>query len=190
MTVASAPPAAAGRSWRRARWVAVGVLVVVAGLVAVLATQPSASSLEAGSPLLGRAAPPLVGTTVTGRPFDLATYRGRWVVVNFFASWCTPCQNEEPDLVQWAYAHRAPGSVALVGVAYDDTAASAAAFLRTTGATWPALDDPQGADAVSYGVRGPPEDFVVAPDGLVAAHHTGPITAGQLDQLLSRVGAS
>ena len=105
---------------------------------------------------------------------DLAAYRGRWVCVNFFASWCPPCQQEEPDLVTFAFQHRAPGDAALVGVVYDDTTGNARAFEQSAGATWPTVVDPGGQIALRYGVRGPPETFLISPAGKVVAHLDGP----------------
>jgi cytochrome c biogenesis protein CcmG, thiol:disulfide interchange protein DsbE len=169
-----------------ARWAALGALVVGVGLTAVLATRPSASATEVDTPLLGHVAPPVVGTTLVGAPFDLRAYRGRWVVLNFFASWCPPCQQEQPDLVTFAYRHRGADQPALVGVVYDDSASAARGFLKSTGGTWPALGDPNGQIALSYGVRGPPETFLISPSQIVAAHFDGPITAGELDYWLGR----
>lgn len=182
----TAPQAAPGRR-HPARWIALGALVVVAALIAVLATRPQSGDIEAGSPLLGKTAPAIVAPALGGGRFDLAAYRGRWVVLNFFASWCVPCQQEQPDLVAWAYRHRGPGQPALVGVAFEDAADDARTFLRTTGSTWPAVDDAGGAIGFRYGVSGPPEDFVIAPNGEVAAHHIGPISGAQLDALLQEL---
>ena len=181
-------PATAGRRGHGARWTAVVVLVAVAALVALLATRPPATATEVDTPLLGHPAPALAGTTLGGGSFDLASLRGRWVVVNFFASWCPPCRQEEPELVSFAYAHRGPGDAALVGVAYDDAAGSARQFLSSTGAAWPALGDASGTLAVDFGVRSPPETFLVSPSGIVTAHLDGPVTAAQLDYWLRRAG--
>jgi thiol-disulfide isomerase/thioredoxin len=172
------------------RLAAVCVLVVVAVLLVVLATRPQASELEASSPLLGKPAPAITGTTLSGSSFDLSSYKGRWVVVNFFASWCGPCQQEQPDLVEWSYNHRGPDDPALVGVAVDDAPSQAKAFMTQTGGNWPAVADQNDKLAVDYGVSGPPEFFLVTPAGDIAACHIGPITSAELDALLTRLGAS
>jgi cytochrome c biogenesis protein CcmG/thiol:disulfide interchange protein DsbE len=169
-----------------AKWVAGVALVVGAALVAVLATRPPATATEVDTPLVGQTAPPINGTTLGGTTFRLAALRGRWVVVNFFASWCPPCQQEQPELVAFAYGHRSPGDAALVGVVFDDSASTARGFMSSTGASWPAVVDPGGQIALDYGVRGPPETFFVSPDGTVVAHFDGPMTNASLDYWLAR----
>ncbi len=183
-----AAPAGPGAVQRRhtARWVAGVTLLAGAGLVAVLATRPPATATEVDTPLVGQTAPAIAGPTLSGGTFDLAALRGRWVVVNFFASWCPPCQQEQPELVAFAYAHRSPHDAALVGVVFNDGASTARSFMSSTGATWPAVFDSGGQIALQYGVRGPPETFIVAPDGTVVAHFDGPMTATALDYWLAR----
>jgi cytochrome c biogenesis protein CcmG/thiol:disulfide interchange protein DsbE len=182
------PPSAAGVRHGRhtARWIAGLVLVVAAGLIAVLGTRPPATATEVFTPLLGKAAPGITGTTVSGGSFDLAADRGRWVVVNFFASWCPPCQQEEPELITFAFQHRGARDAALVGVdCCGDATASARGFLASSGATWPAVIDPGGQIALQYGVRDPPETFLVSPSGIVVAHIDGAVRATFLDQQIA-----
>ncbi len=172
-----------------ARWIAASVLIVTAALVAVLATRPQAAD-EASSALVGQPAPgigaaPLGAvTTVEGKTMLLSSLKGHWVVVNFFASWCPPCQDEEPELVSFAYDHRGAGQPVVLGIVYDDSAGNARSFLRSTGATWTAVVDPGGLK-IAYGVTGPPETFVVAPNGVVQAHYIGPITESWLNQVIA-----
>lgn len=88
-------------------------------------------------------------------------------------------------MVAFAFHHRAAGSAALVSVVYDDTASSARNFMTTSGATWPAVVDPSGQIAVDYGVRGPPETFVISPAGKVLVHLDGAVTEADLDKWLA-----
>ena len=82
-----------------------------------------------------------------GRPSRWRSLRGHYVFVNFFASWCGPCQQETPDLVTFDYnQHHTKGGADLVSVVFHDTTASARQFLQSQGATWPAVSDPGGND--------------------------------------------
>jgi cytochrome c biogenesis protein CcmG/thiol:disulfide interchange protein DsbE len=167
----------------------VGVLVVAAGLIAVLATRPPAAVTQVQSPLVGRQAPAVQGATVDGNRFSLARPPGTFVVLNFFASWCEPCQTEGPDLVQFAFEHQRSGDARVVSVVFDDTTAAARSYQATLGATWPTLADTSGRIALSYGVRAPPSTFLIAPDGRVVAYIVAPVTAADLDALIARARA-
>jgi cytochrome c biogenesis protein CcmG/thiol:disulfide interchange protein DsbE len=176
------------RRRRTALYSALALAVVFAAFVGVLATRKSAIDRQARSPLLGQPAPPITGTSVVdGTHVDLSSLRGRFVVVNFFASWCVPCQDEQPQLVKWA--GESP-SHAIVGVLFSDTPGPAKAFLAANAGTWPALADPGGQLALNYGVRGPPESYLLDPQGVVLAKFVGEVSAAGLDRLVARAQAA
>ncbi len=164
------------------RWVALGVGVVLALLVAVLFTRTPGGE-SAASPVLGRLVPPVAGPTLSGDPYDIDDHRGEWVVVNFFASWCGPCRQEHPELVDFAAdADRLDASV--VSVAFDDTEADAREFFETLGGSWPVLVEGTAGVGVDFGVTGVPETYLVAPDGTVAARWVSQITATGLSDAI------
>lgn len=181
-TPAPAPPPP-GPSRHTARWAALGVGAVVALLVGVLATRPPAADVVAPSPLLGQPAPEIEGPDLDGTTARLSQLRGRWVLVNFFATWCIPCVREHPELVRFSDRHPAE-DVRVLAVVYDDQPADVARFFAERGGSWPVVDDP-GAK-VDFGVRGIPESFLVDPDGVVRTRVIGGVTADGLDGLLRR----
>ena len=174
---------------RTALYTALGLGVVVSLLVGVLATRKSAENALAASPLVNKAAPVLNGTTLTGGPFSLSAQRGRYVIVNFFASWCVPCLQEHPELDKFTQRHQG-GDAQLVSVLFDDDPASARAFFERHGGDWPVVDDPGAKAALDFGVRGPPESFVVDTNGYVVTRIVGRVTADGLDRIISQTKAA
>jgi cytochrome c biogenesis protein CcmG/thiol:disulfide interchange protein DsbE len=140
--------------------------------------------------LIGKLAPPVAGRNLAGGTSSLTGLRGRWVLLNFFASWCPPCRSESPDLVKFAYGHPDGQSVAVLGVVYGDTSANAAAFERQVGATWPSVVDPGEQIAISYGVDDPPQSFLISPDGRVVDRILGGVTVTGLNRLVEQAEAA
>ena len=165
------------------------LVLVVVGVVLATRTPQQATAVQ--SPLLGRSAPQFTGTDLsTGSRVSLLSLRGHYVVINFFASWCIPCQEEAPDLSRFHYeqAHAADGAD-MVSVVFHDTSDTASAFQRANGDLWPAVSDPGGAIAQSYGVTAPPTTFVIDPSGRVTAALEGPATQKNLDSFLAAAKA-
>jgi len=175
---------------RTALVASVVIAVLAALLVAVLATRDPSLERVTQSPLLGKLAPPITGPTLDGDQFDLASQRGRWVVVNFFATWCVPCLEEHPELVRFDEAHAAAGDASVVSVLFDDDADRARKVFRERGGDWPVVIDVDGSVGVAYGVARVPESFLVAPDGTVVQRLVGGVTAAQLNRILAEYEAA
>lgn len=180
------PPRNRRRSPARLGALAVGVVIVA--LFVVLATSKTHTD-SATSPLVGKVAPPLTGTTLDGKKFDLSAERGRFVVVNFFASWCQPCQQEAPELRRWSEKHAASGDALLVNVLFDDTPTAARRFLdQNGGVSWPVLAIDTDTMGLDWGVAKVPETFVVNPDGVVVVKTISTVTEADLDRFIARYG--
>ncbi|MHB8220062.1 MAG: TlpA family protein disulfide reductase [Acidimicrobiales bacterium] len=186
MTTTGTDPLAYRRSRHTARWLAVGVLAVLVAVAVVAATRPSYQATQVGSPLLGRPAPSFSGRDFQGRTVTLSAYRGRYVYVNFFASWCPPCQAEEPNLVAFdSQQHRSSTGAALISVVFNDSDAAAQQFVSRWGQRWPAVPDHNGAIANAFGVEAPPMTFLVNPKGVIVGVWAGPVKATQLEGMLA-----
>lgn len=122
-------------------------------------------------------APAIVGTTLTGEPFDLTTYRGTPVVLNFWASWCGPCRKELPAIAAFAKAHP---EIAVIGVDYQDDVASAKAFAAEHGATWPSVVD-DGPIGAAYKVPGLPATYLIDAQGQIVDRILGEVTEATLE---------
>lgn len=118
----------------------------------------------------------------------LADYRGGWVVVNFFASWCTPCRVEAPLLNR--LQRRLAGHGTIVGVTLNDLIDNARDFVRDHGVRYPVVRDVDGAFSRAYGVNGVPETFVLDARGRIVALNRSPLTSEWIDATLDPLLAS
>jgi cytochrome c biogenesis protein CcmG, thiol:disulfide interchange protein DsbE len=137
-----------------------------------------------GHPAPQTALPPVAGLDRNGAPLpglDPANFKGAVTVVNVWASWCVPCRDEAPLLVQLAQDSR----FRLVGINYKDQADNARRFLAHFGNPFAAAGaDESGRAGIEWGVYGVPETFVVGRDAKIAYKLVGPITADNIDSLL------
>ena len=172
------------------RWVALVLGVVLVAFFVVLAGAEEPSTRAADSRLTGKPAPEVIADTIDGARYRLTSDRGKWVVVNFFATWCVPCRIEHPELIRFQQRHEATGDATVVGIIFGDEADAVRGYRRKEGGDWPMLVDDAGAISVDFGVRGVPESFLVAPDGTVVAKIVGGVKAENLEDLLRRAKAA
>lgn len=175
------------------------IVVITIGVGAAFGWQLIGGSTVVDSPLIGRPAPAAVLPDLEGDgEVSLTDLRGRVVVINFWASWCVPCRDEHPVLVEAARSYRDRG-VVVVGVNYQDSPASASAFLDELGRggdNYPYVTDPGSRAALDFGLFGVPETFVLDRSGVIAAKIAGPVSApllgGTIEAVLAgeRPGAS
>jgi cytochrome c biogenesis protein CcmG/thiol:disulfide interchange protein DsbE len=153
-----------------------GVLALVALLAYGLASKGTSTSID--SRLAAGTRPVAPATTLpdlnSGRAVSLASYRGRVLVLNFWASWCDPCRSESPLLERWQKRISARHAT-VVGVDVLDVRSDAQSFVRKFGLTYPQLRDGDGSHLKRFDVAGYPETVVVDRRGRIAASSRGPV---------------
>jgi cytochrome c biogenesis protein CcmG, thiol:disulfide interchange protein DsbE len=148
-------------------------LGLVAGLLALLVWQ---LGHQAHAPSVGAVAPAFTLNRLDGPgKVSLAAYRGKPVVLNFWASWCEPCKSEAPVLQRDWTSYRGRG-VVFLGVDYHDLASDARKFVTAHALTFTMLKDGSGKVTGTYGISQVPETYVLNRQGRVVAHLAGPIT--------------
>jgi thiol-disulfide isomerase/thioredoxin len=131
--------------------------------------------------------PVLQLATLDGKPYDLAAHRGKWVVVNFWATWCKPCVKEMPDLSALDAMRE---HIEVLGLAYDDSdPKDIQAFLKEHPVAYPiAIVDPYDPPKSFATPRGLPTTYLIAPDGKLAKKFMGPITAAEIEGAIAAAG--
>ena len=154
----------------RSSIVVLAVLAAVGLLVYGLASKGD-SRLAVGDP----APKAMVDRLEGGGEESLADYRGRWVMVNFWASWCVPCR-EEAEALNRLQEERGGKKFTVLGIDTEDLSPDAKAFVKRYGVRYPQLRDGQGELAHDFGTTGVPESYLFDPQGNLAQAQAGPVT--------------
>lgn len=138
-------------------------------------------------PVVGAPAPDFTLADPDGVRYTLSELRGQVVVLNFWATWCTPCRIEMP-MLQARYDRDRENGLIVLGVNFDEPAADVRLFGRELGISFPLLLDPGAGVQRLYRVRGYPSTFVVDREGKLVVEHIGLMSASQLDDYLGQTG--
>ena len=152
-------------------------LLVIAALILKPGPDPEPPGPAQASP------PALVDFTVkdlAGKPVSLSDFRGQVVLVNFWATWCSPCKEEMPILDAYYRQHQPQGFL-LLGINVSDRPEEAAAFVKQHGYSYPILFDPPGNVLLDLGIQGLPASLLVDREGGLVTRWLGPLTFEMLD---------
>ncbi|MGH2956585.1 MAG: TlpA family protein disulfide reductase [Solirubrobacterales bacterium] len=152
-------------------FVVVMAVIAVIGLLGYGLISKGERALAVGEPAPDKELP-LLEAEGSG---EIADHRGKWVLVNFWASWCDPCRDEAPALERFHEEHSGEDFTVL-GVNLDDASDDARRFVEDFGLTYPQLRDGDGRERRdAYGMTGFPESFLVDPEGRIALIRRGPV---------------
>ena len=155
--------------------IVIAVVIAAAAVIGMVAYSQATAEGE------GASTPPLTGTTLDGEAFDLADTQGRPTVVNFFASWCPPCNEEAPDLVAFSKAHP---EIEVVGVAVNDEKSKTEEFVAKYGVEYTVVFDAEGGSGTDWSVSGIPTTFFLDAEGTVTDTIVGAATRDQFEASL------
>ena len=163
-----------GPETRTIQWGFVVVWIAVLGLLGLVAFK--LLQVQQGPVGIGTKAPGFTLTTFDAQEIGLGDLQGKVVVLNFWASWCKPCEQEARELEQ-AYQRYRDEGVAFLGVDYVDTEKEALAYLDRFGITYPNGPDLGTRISQAYRIRGVPETYIIGPEGEIAVVKIGPYTS-------------
>lgn len=159
--------------------------LVIAGLLLFKGSATESSSQP--SSLIKEAAPNFTLALLDGKSFQLSDYKGKPVLINFFASWCLPCREEIPAIEKMVSVYK-PKGVVFLGISTDDTEVNAKDFIKKYGVTYPVGLDKATTIQSSFGLFGIPTTYFIDKQGIVSYFHSGVVTEellqNELDKLL------
>lgn len=166
-------------------WGRIGIWAVVLGLLALVAFK--LVQVQQGPVGVGAQVPEFVLSTFQGEDIALSSLRGSVVVVNFWASWCKPCEGEARELEQ-AYQLTKDRGVSFLGVDYVDTEREAKSYLERFGITYPNGPDLGTRISQAFRIRGVPETYILGREGRLVKVKIGPYES--LDEIMADVEAA
>jgi thiol-disulfide isomerase/thioredoxin len=137
-------------------------------------------------PVLNKPAPEFVRNDLAGRPVDLAALRGRVVLLNFWATWCAPCQVEIPQFIVWQSKYSAEG-LQIIGVSMDDDSTPVATLVRERAVNYPVVMGDEHIGLLYGGVLGLPVTYLIDRRGIVRARYQGAADLGAMESAIRKL---
>jgi cytochrome c biogenesis protein CcmG/thiol:disulfide interchange protein DsbE len=166
------------------RWIALAVAAVLVVFGVVLAVQTRSEPSVPRLVLDHAPAPSFSLKSLEGEPITSAGLVNKTFVVNFFNSWCIPCQQETPALKAFYAEHKSEADFAMIGIIIDDDASTMRGYVKRQAITWPVAVDPNGSASLDFGTTGQPETYVFSPDGVAVCGRLGASSQALLDAWL------
>lgn len=167
------------------RWL--GIAVVALAIVVLLGYQFRATGSDETRPAVGYRAPDFELTGLNGETIRLSDYRGKVVFLNFWATWCGPCDVEMPEIARLKEKYD-ESDLAIIGINLahtEDSPDDVAEYMNSHGYDWTVALD-YGDVTISYSAIQIPESFFIDPDGIIRAKHRGPMTLSMMEDMVKR----
>jgi len=169
---------------------AVALVVVVFGVVLALNVGSDPEQDAKQSHLVGQAAPAFNLPDLAGGRVTLADTAGKATIVNFWNTWCIPCQQEAPALQKFYSEHANDTDFEMVGIVRGDEKSTVENYVRDEGVHWTIALDPANQAALDFATRGQPETYAISPGGVVTAAKYGPMSTAELETFLASARAA
>jgi cytochrome c biogenesis protein CcmG, thiol:disulfide interchange protein DsbE len=168
------------------RAILIGLLIAAGATLALVIVTRIDLGSTTDRAAVGAPAPPIIGLTLDGHPFDLSDAHGRPIVVNFWGPSCIPCRDEFPLLESKSAAHASDGLI-VVGILTDDPVEPAQDFVAEYGADWPTIVDPDKAIKTAYRVAARPQSYFIDPNGIIRSIQIGELTDTDFERQYQRI---
>ncbi len=145
------------------------VVIVLISSVSFFSTKLNSSPKYSGGKVVGKLAPDVTVVALDGEKLSIRELTGKRVIINFFNSWCIPCQEELPVLQEFARKYQSDPNFVFIGIARDDSEQNIRKWVESNDAPFDVMLDPDKAASIGFGTTGQPETYAIAPDGRVVA---------------------
>ena len=170
------------------RFLQISIVLLLLGLFALFLKGLGGDPRSIPTVLIGTTAPTFTGPDVeSGKEISLDQYKGKVVLINFWASWCYECKVEHNDILRLHQQFKDHPDFVMLGVNYQDKLPDAQQYLKTYGTTFQHVRDIKGTLAIDYGVYGVPETFIIDQQGIIRYKYVGPIVGPVYSNLTEEI---